>query len=187
MSDTISVKINCFFGGVFKKDDEDGKLNYVNGLLEQFEVDGDAVYDEVMKKMIKVVSKGKMWYKLPYEDISEKKDLSENGEVNKRKMNANGRWYKELDVFIEEAEPDDVTATEAEQHVVDGDEIDGDTQVEQHVILGDENDAEAEQEAVDGEELDAPAEQEVEEEESEDEYQASNESENEDDFDRNFQ
>ncbi|KAG5402095.1 hypothetical protein IGI04_016702 [Brassica rapa subsp. trilocularis] len=187
MSDTISVKINCFFGGVFKKDDEDGKLNYVNGLLEQFEVDGDAVYDEVMKKMVKVVSKGKIWYKLPYEDISKKKDLSENGEVNKRKINANGRWYKELDVFIEEAEPDDVTATEAEQHVVDGDEIDGDTQVEQHVILGDENDAEAEQEAVDGEELDAPAEQEVEEEESEDEYQASNESENEDDFDRNFQ
>ena len=56
---------------------EDGKLNYVDGLLEQFEVDGDAAYEEVRKIIVKIVRVGRMWYKLPFEDISEKKELLE--------------------------------------------------------------------------------------------------------------
>ncbi|KAF2585177.1 hypothetical protein F2Q70_00035187 [Brassica cretica] len=57
-SDSISVKINCFHSGVFKA--EDGKLNYVDGLLEQFEVNGDAAYEEVRKIIVKIVRVGRM-------------------------------------------------------------------------------------------------------------------------------
>ncbi|KAF2556137.1 hypothetical protein F2Q68_00015240 [Brassica cretica] len=63
--------------------------------------------------------------------------------------NANDRWYTKLDVFIEEGEPDLITTTEAEQHVVDGYEIDAET--EQHIVLRDEIDHEERE--IDGGEL----------------------------------
>lgn len=63
---------------------EDGKLNYVDSLFEQFEVDGAAVYEEVWKIIVKIVRVGRMWYKLPFEDIPEKKELLENDEKNKK-------------------------------------------------------------------------------------------------------
>ncbi|KAJ4899983.1 Uncharacterized protein Rs2_13934 [Raphanus sativus] len=162
MSDSILVKINCFHSGVFK-DDEDGKLNYVDGLLEQFEVNGDAAYEEVLKIIVQKISVGRMWYKLPYEDISEKKD----GEKNKKRMASNGRYYGELDVFIEKP---DGTVVEAE--IEHGVAVDG-TVVE----------AQTENEAVDGDEDNGDHEAE----ESEDEYQASDKSDNEEDIDRNFE
>ncbi|WZZ77937.1 hypothetical protein YC2023_098509 [Brassica napus] len=131
-NDLILVKINCFHPGMFKNE-EDGKLNYVNGFLEQLEVDGDA-------------------------DILEKKDLVENREENKRKMNANGRSYRELD---------------AEQHAVYGDEI-----VEQQALDDDEIDVEQQDDTYNGD-------QEVE--KSEDEYQDTNEFDNEDDIDKKIE
>ncbi|KAH0862442.1 hypothetical protein HID58_079653 [Brassica napus] len=164
MSDLILVKINCFHPGMFKNE-EDGKLNYVNGFLEQLEVDGDAKF-----------SVEKIWYMLTYEDILEKKDLVENREENKRKMNANGRSYRELDVFTESKV---VTVIEvdnnerAEQHAVYGDEI-----VEQQALDDDEIDVEQQDDTYDGD-------QEVE--KSEDEYQDTNEFDNEDDIDKKIE
>ncbi|WZZ26469.1 hypothetical protein YC2023_009870 [Brassica napus] len=49
MSDPVSV-INFFHSGVFTF--EDGKLNFVNGLLEQFVVDGIVIFEDVTKEMI---------------------------------------------------------------------------------------------------------------------------------------
>ncbi|KAH0825842.1 hypothetical protein HID58_090209 [Brassica napus] len=165
MSDSISVKINCFHSGVFET--EDGKLNY-------FEVDGDAAYEEVRKIIVKIVRVGRMWYKLPFEDISEKKELLENDEKAKRKMISNGRWYEELDVFIEKPETDILTGDDAVVDAVTGhvDAVTG-----QEPVDGDEFDVEQQDDNSDGDH---------ETRESEDEYQASDESDKEEDIDRNF-
>ncbi|KAG2333758.1 hypothetical protein Bca4012_016634 [Brassica carinata] len=166
-SDSVSAKINCFHSGVFTNGD-DGKLNYVDGLLEQFEVDSDGTYEEVFKIIGQIVSVERMWYKLPYEDISDKKELLENGEKNKKRMTSNGRYYGELDVFIEKPE----TA------VLSVDGAVGDAETEHAAVDGDEFDAEQQDDEDDGDH---------EAEESEDEYQTSDESNNEHDIDRNFE
>ncbi|KAH0914793.1 hypothetical protein HID58_029239 [Brassica napus] len=166
MCDSISVKINCFHSGVFKT--EDGKLNYVDGLLEQFEVDGDAAYEECRKIIGKIITMGRMWYKLPFEDISEKKELLENDEKTKKKMISNGRWYEELDVFIETPETDVLTGDGAVVEAVTGHEP----------VDGDESDAEQQGDNSDGDHEAG---------ESENEYQASDESDKEEDIDRNFE
>ncbi|XP_013639243.1 PREDICTED: uncharacterized protein LOC106344401 [Brassica oleracea var. oleracea] len=168
-SDSISVKINCFHSGVFKA--EDGKLNYVDGLLEQFEVDGDAAYEEVQKIIVKIFRVGRMWYKLPFEDISEKKELLEDDEKTKKKMSSNGRWYEELDVFIEKPETGVLTGDGAVVDAVTGNEP----------VDGDELDVEQQDDNSDGDHGDHEAG------ESEDEYQASDESDKEEDIDRNFE
>ncbi|KAH0902434.1 hypothetical protein HID58_041937, partial [Brassica napus] len=155
--DSISVKINGFHSGVFKA--EDGKLNYVDGLLEQFEVNGDAAYEEVRKIIVKIVRVGRMWYKLPFEDISEKKE----DEKTKKKMSSNGRWYEELDVFIEKPETDVLT---------------GDGVVVDAVTGNEPLDVEQQDDNSDGDHEGG---------ESEDEYQASDESDKEEDIDRNFE
>lgn len=97
------MKINCFHSGVFRVED-DRELNFVDRILEQFEVDGIGFFEGVMKEMVQKGVRGKMWYNLPYEDISDRTPLFDNADENERKMNANGRWYKELDVFIERDE-----------------------------------------------------------------------------------
>ncbi|KAF3585256.1 hypothetical protein F2Q69_00026812 [Brassica cretica] len=168
-SDSISVKNNCFHSGVFKA--EDGKLNYVDGLLEQFEVDGDAAYEEVRKIIVNIVRVGRMWYKLPFEDISEKKEFLEDDEKTKKKMSYNGRWYEELDVFIEKPEIDVLTGDGAVVDAVIGNEP----------VDGDELDVEQQDDNSDGDHGDHEAG------ESEDEYQASDESDKEEDIDRNFE
>ncbi|KAF2611922.1 hypothetical protein F2Q70_00012971 [Brassica cretica] len=135
MSDSIPVKINCFHSGVFKND-EDGRLNYVDGFMVW----------------------GECGYKLPYEDISEK-ELLENGEKNKKRMASNGRYYGELDVFIEKPETSVV--------IVDDDEVYGnelDAELQNDEVDGNELDAELQDDEVDGDD---------EAEESEDEYQES--------------
>ena len=104
------------------KYDEDGKLNYVDGFMDQFEVNGDEVFEEFLKIIVLKVSVGRMWYKLPYEDISEKKELLENGEKNKKRMASNGHYYGELDVFIEKPETSEDDEVDAE---LQNDEVNG--------------------------------------------------------------
>ncbi|XP_013589511.1 PREDICTED: uncharacterized protein LOC106297921 [Brassica oleracea var. oleracea] len=178
MSDSIPVKINCFHSGVFKYD-EDGKLYYVDGFMDQFEVNGDEVFEEFLKIMVLKVSVGRMWYKLPYEDISEKKELLENGEKNKKRMASNGRYYGELDVFIEKPETSEDDEVDAE---LQNDEVNGKeaarTELQNDEVDGKEVDAELQNDEVDGDD---------EAEESEDEYQASDKSDDEEDLDRNFE
>ncbi|KAL0787313.1 hypothetical protein Bca101_003559 [Brassica carinata] len=178
MSDSIPVKINCFHSGVFKYD-EDGKLNYVDGFMDQFEVNGDEVFEEFLKIMVLKVSVGRMWYKLPYEDISEKKELLENEEKNKKRMASNGRYYGELDVFIEKPETSEDGEVDAE---LQNDEVNGRetarTELQNDEVDGREVDAELQNDEVDGDD---------EAEESEDEYQASDKSDDEEDLDRNFE
>ncbi|KAF2548604.1 hypothetical protein F2Q70_00021605 [Brassica cretica] len=64
-------------------------------------------------------------------------------------IHSEAQSFLDLDVFIEEGEPDLITTTEAEQHVVDGYEIDAET--EQHIVLRDEIDHEERE--IDGGEL----------------------------------
>ncbi|KAF3608161.1 hypothetical protein DY000_02047375 [Brassica cretica] len=177
MSDSIPVKINCFHSGVFKYD-EDGKLNYVDGFMDQFEVNGDEVFEEFLKIIVLKVSVGRMWYKLPYEDISEK-ELLENGEKNKKRMASNGRYYGELDVFIEKPETSEDDEVDAE---LQNDEVNGRetarTELQNDEVDGREVDAELQNDEVDGDD---------EAEESEDEYQASDKSDDEEDLDINFE
>ena len=81
VSDSISVKINCFYSEVFKLED-DGELDFVDGNFEQFEVDGIGVFEGATKEMVQKGITGKMWYKLPYKDISEKTPLFDNNKAH---------------------------------------------------------------------------------------------------------
>ncbi|XP_048624121.1 uncharacterized protein LOC106383428 [Brassica napus] len=132
--------------------------------MDQFEVNGDEVFEEFLKIIVLKVSVGRMWYKLPYEDISEKKKLLENGEKNKKRMASNGRYYGELDVFIEKPETseDDEVDAKLQNDEVDGREVDAELQNDE---VDDDDEAE----------------------ESEDEYQASDKSDDEEDLDINFE
>ncbi|KAF2539407.1 hypothetical protein F2Q68_00021169 [Brassica cretica] len=170
MNDPVSVKINFFHSGVFTFE-EDGKLNFVNGLLEQFVVDGIVIFEDLTKEMIQKGIMEKMWYKLPYEDILDKKPLFDNVEENKRKTNTNCRWYKEFDVFIERAELAYVTRIERDAC----DEIN--TQAQQH-----HDEFEDEQQLLEDNE-DETYDGDREKKESKDEYQSSDESDNEEDLD----
>ncbi|KAL0877135.1 hypothetical protein Bca101_026840 [Brassica carinata] len=58
-SDLISVKINYFYLCVFKYE-EDGNKIFLDGLLEQFEVDGNAIFEEFTKKMVQKRGKRKV-------------------------------------------------------------------------------------------------------------------------------
>ncbi|KAH0852149.1 hypothetical protein HID58_090248 [Brassica napus] len=86
-----------------------------------------------------------MWYKLPYEDISEK-ELLENGKKNKKRMASNGRYYGELDVFIEKPETSVVIVDGA---VLQDDEVDGnelDVELQDDEVDGDDEAEESEDE-----------------------------------------
>ncbi|KAH0860827.1 hypothetical protein HID58_089088 [Brassica napus] len=150
------------------------KLNYVDGFMDQFEVNGDEVFEEFLKIIVLKVSVGRMWYKLPYEDISEKKKLLENGEKNKKRMASNGRYYGELDVFIEKPETSEDDEVDAK---LQNDET-ARTELQNDEVDGREVDAELQNDEVDDDD---------EAEESEDEYQASDKSDDEEDLDINFE
>ncbi|XP_020887945.1 uncharacterized protein LOC9318339 [Arabidopsis lyrata subsp. lyrata] len=44
---------------------------------------------------------GKMWFKLPFEDVSDRIPLWENVEENKKKLVAKARWMGEVDIYFE--------------------------------------------------------------------------------------
>ncbi|XP_013594887.1 PREDICTED: uncharacterized protein LOC106303068 [Brassica oleracea var. oleracea] len=56
---------------------------------------------------------GKMRFKLPYESLEDCKPLWEKVEFNKKKLGIAGRWYKEVDLYIEK----DVTGRETEASI----------------------------------------------------------------------
>ncbi|KAF3563220.1 hypothetical protein DY000_02016431 [Brassica cretica] len=44
---------------------------------------------------------GKLWFKLPFHELEDRKPLWENVEANKTRMKSLARWYKELDIYVE--------------------------------------------------------------------------------------
>ncbi|CAL9244944.1 unnamed protein product [Arabidopsis halleri] len=55
----------------------------------------------MLKLLDKRIQLGRIWYKLPFDDLVDRIHLFENGDVNKKKMQAAGRWMKELDLYVE--------------------------------------------------------------------------------------
>lgn len=82
----VKVKVNCHHSGQFKTEDEG--LKYVGGVAEVFEVDSYLIFEEVLMKMLDkgVNVIGKMWYKLPFEDLSDRRPLWEDVDANKKKL-----------------------------------------------------------------------------------------------------
>ncbi|KAG5413935.1 hypothetical protein IGI04_001502, partial [Brassica rapa subsp. trilocularis] len=109
-----SVKVNCHHSGVFKKKGDN--LEFVDGELVVLEVDSGCVFTSLMSKLIeRRIVIGKMRFKLPYESLEDCKPLWEKVEFNKKKLGIAGRWYKEVDLYIEK----DVTARETEASIPD--------------------------------------------------------------------
>lgn len=108
------MKVNCHHSGVFKKKGDN--LEFVDGELVVLEVDSGCVFTSLMSKLIeRRIVIGKMRFKLPYESLEDCKPLWEKVEFNKKKLGIAGRWYKEVDLYIEK----DVTARETEASIPD--------------------------------------------------------------------
>ncbi|CAH2070967.1 unnamed protein product, partial [Thlaspi arvense] len=95
MSNDSLIKLNCHYSEQVKKD-QNAILQYTNGVVDLVEV------VELVSKLIeKRIVIGKLWFKLPYEDVEDMKSLWEDVEHNKQRMQASESWYKELDIYIE--------------------------------------------------------------------------------------
>ncbi|CAF1913072.1 unnamed protein product, partial [Brassica napus] len=99
------VKVNCYHSGKFKT--EDGKLIYADGKVEVLEVDGVTIFEDVVFQMVHKTELGNMWYKLPYEDLEDRKSLSNNIDQGKKKLATGGCWMKEIDFYIEKIGEDE--------------------------------------------------------------------------------
>ncbi|KAJ4891250.1 Uncharacterized protein Rs2_30998 [Raphanus sativus] len=100
-----TVKVNCYHSGKFKT--EDGKLIYANGEVEVLEVDGVSIFEDVVFQMVHKTELGEMWYKLPYEDLEDRKSLSANIDQGKKQLKTGGCWMKEVDFYIEKIGEDE--------------------------------------------------------------------------------
>ncbi|CAH8263587.1 unnamed protein product [Arabidopsis lyrata] len=91
MSRNITVKVYCHHSSKFRP--IGGVLEYVDGTVEKFKVDSITIFQDVVLKMLekRVKNLGKMWYKLPFEDVSDRKPLWEDVDANKKKLVAKGR------------------------------------------------------------------------------------------------
>ena len=99
------VKVNCYHSGKFKT--VDGKLIYADGKVEVLEVDGVTIFEDVVFQMVHKTELGNMWYKLPYEDLEDRKSLSNNIDQGKKKLATGGCWMKEIDFYIEKIGEDE--------------------------------------------------------------------------------
>ncbi|XP_009140734.3 uncharacterized protein LOC103864720 [Brassica rapa] len=96
---SVSVKVKCFHSGRFK---DEGGLCYVDGTVDEFELDADSLFTNLVMKMFeKRIVIGKLWFKLPFHELEDRKPLFENVEANKKRMESSARWYKELDIYVE--------------------------------------------------------------------------------------
>ncbi|CAE6241248.1 unnamed protein product [Arabidopsis arenosa] len=86
MSQKITVKVKCHHSGCFKT--EGGVLSYGDGIVDVLEVDSLTIFEDVVMHLVAKDSNnvGRMWYKLPYEDVSDRIPLWENVEENKKKL-----------------------------------------------------------------------------------------------------
>ncbi|XP_013617243.1 PREDICTED: uncharacterized protein LOC106323709 [Brassica oleracea var. oleracea] len=95
----ITVKVNCYHSGKFKT--VDGKLIYADGKVEVLEVDGVTIFEGVVFQMVHQTELRNMWCKLPYEDLEDRKSLSDNIDQGKKKLATGGCWMREIDFYIE--------------------------------------------------------------------------------------
>ncbi|KAF3540981.1 hypothetical protein F2Q69_00020642 [Brassica cretica] len=100
----ITVKVNCYHSGKFKT--VDGKL-IADGKVEVVEVDGVTIFEGVVFQMVHKKELGNMWYKLPYEDLEDRKFLSDNIDQGKKKLATWGCWMREIDFYIEKTSEDE--------------------------------------------------------------------------------
>ncbi|CAL9237932.1 unnamed protein product [Arabidopsis halleri] len=99
-NDEELVKVNCNHSGKFKT--VNGVLLYVNGVVDVVHVDPVSIFSDLMLKLLdKGINLGRIWYKLPFDDLVDRIPLWKNGDLNKKKMQAAGRWMKELDLYVE--------------------------------------------------------------------------------------
>ncbi|XP_020886130.1 uncharacterized protein LOC110229723 [Arabidopsis lyrata subsp. lyrata] len=100
-SQKITVKVKCHHPGCFKT--EGGVLSYGDGIVDVLEVDSLTIFEDVVMYLVAKDNNnvGRMWYKLPYEDMSDRIPLWENVEENKKKLVAKARWMGEVDIYFE--------------------------------------------------------------------------------------
>lgn len=103
------MKVKCHHSGRFKT--EGGKLNYVDGKVDNFIVLSSTIFEDVVLEMVGNISVnriGNMWYILPFEDFKDRKPLWKDVDENRRKMSLAGRWGGEIVIIIENPELDEV-------------------------------------------------------------------------------
>lgn len=130
-SENITVKVNCHHSGQFITNAEG--LQYADGVVEVFEVESNLIFQDVLMKMLDkgVNVIGRMWYKLPFEDLFDRRPLWENVDANKKKLVARARWMGEVDIFFEKAEAtkeEDINVVGKEDTEADGS---GDTKTDE--------------------------------------------------------
>ncbi|XP_010450210.1 PREDICTED: uncharacterized protein LOC104732376 [Camelina sativa] len=125
----------------------DGVLNYVDGVVCTLEVDSVTIFEDVLMSMLEKRIKhiGKMWYKLPFEDLSDRKPLWENVDANKKKLVAKGRWMGEVDIYFEKevgecVEGVDTRAVGNKDTAIGGEKITEETQLLVKDVACDDND-----------------------------------------------
>nr|VDC94360.1 unnamed protein product [Brassica oleracea] len=110
--DSPLVKVNCHHSGVSKKTEHN--LEFVDGVLVVFEVDSGCVFTSLMSKLIeRRIVIGKMRFKLPFESLEDCKPLWGKVKFNKKKLGIAARWYKEVDLYIENEEIEPTVDEEA--------------------------------------------------------------------------
>ncbi|KAF2604678.1 hypothetical protein F2Q70_00027175 [Brassica cretica] len=129
----LVVKVKCYHSGKFEK--KEAIVDYVDGEVTMFEVDYNCVFTSLVSKLTeRNIVTGKVWFKLPYENIEDRKPLWENVEKNKKKLETAGRWYKEVDIYIEkdgiEARENGVHEEMAIEPIHEGGEHGSDDEVE---------------------------------------------------------
>ncbi|CAL9221253.1 unnamed protein product, partial [Arabidopsis halleri] len=97
----ITVKVKCHHSGCFKT--EGGVLSYGDGIVDVLEVDSLTIFEDVVMHLVAKDSNnvGRMWYKLPYEDVSDRIPLWENVEENKKKLVVKACRMGEVDIYFE--------------------------------------------------------------------------------------
>ncbi|CAD5327569.1 unnamed protein product [Arabidopsis thaliana] len=103
MSEKIRVRVKCHHSGEFKT--ENGVLTYGDGVVEILEVDSFTIFEDVLMHLVAKDIKNvwRMWFKLPYEEVSDRMALWENVDANKKKLVAKAHWMGEVDIYFEKA------------------------------------------------------------------------------------
>ncbi|XP_024013228.1 uncharacterized protein LOC112087550 [Eutrema salsugineum] len=134
MSDDFdrSITFGCFYGGKFEV--VEGKDVYIGGGYRFVESRPSLLFTELMNQLPVSLYGQRVWYKVPFEELEDRKLLA-NGDGNFKKMCAAASYVNAIDIFVEpeliteEVAGDDNDNEESERDETDGDEPERDEAV----------------------------------------------------------
>jgi len=120
---TEDAVFQCYYGGNFVV--ENGiKVSYVGGGILSLESKPQVVLTNLMESLNESIWQQRIWYKLPYEEYSELKQLC-NGDQNFQRMCLAAVWTKAVDIFLEKEENGDAgDGSHVDRVVGDGSHVD---------------------------------------------------------------